>query len=235
MFLMNKKPFPIRTFFEMYTEEAFIIKITQDLKDRMLYFWEEKDKDILKIILKNIYARYADRYPIEQDNKKFIDYFLITFSQFYTTFINRLWNFFYQKKQGQTFKSNADLLLDGAESETISENGTSTSPYNLNYSALSPDFLSKQQFSEKQSDISKSKNKSSVLNTMIRMGGIRITGEIEMFVNSFYKLFSQLNLDDFVDNQLSFYIESKKEKINFLIDAYNKLIKQMDKLKITKK
>lgn len=235
MFLMNKKPFPIRTFSEMYTEEAFIIKITQDLKDRMLYFWEEKDKDILKIILKNIYARYTDRYPIEQDNKKFIDYFLITFSQFYTTFINRLWNFFYQKKQGQTFKSNADLLLDGAESETISENGTSTSPYNLNYSALSSDFLSKQQFSEKQSDISKSKNKSSVLNTMIRMGGIRITGEIEMFVNSFYKLFSQLNLDDFVDNQLSFYIESKKEKINFLIDAYNKLIKQMDKLKITKK
>ena len=235
MFLMNKKPFPIRTFSEMYTEEAFIIKITQDLKDRMLYFWEEKDKDILKIILKNIYARYADRYPIEQDNKKFIDYFLITFSQFYTTFINRLWNFFYQKKQGKTFKSNADLLLDGAESETISENGTSTSPYNLNYSALSSDFLSKQQFSEKQSDISKSKNKSSVLNTMIRMGGIRITGEIEMFVNSFYKLFSQLNLDDFVDNQLSFYIESKKEKINFLIDAYNKLIKQMDKLKITKK
>ena len=58
---------------------------------------------------------------------------------------------------------------------------------------------------------------------------------METFTNTFYKLFSDLNLDDFVDNALSIYINQHKKIINNLILNYNNLMKKLDKLKITYK
>ena len=236
MFLINKMKFPIRTFGEMFTKEEFRKHIEENITNKIVYTWSNDEyKILIKPLIENIYAKYKDRYPIEQNSDRLLDYIYITFSQFYPTFTSRLWGVFYQKKSNKTFIENPEFFLQSTESENIDESGTSTAPYGLNYSALSPDFLDKQKFSEKTSTISKNKSFRPILSTLNTAGRVRITGEMETFTNTFYKLFSDLNLDDFVDNALSIYINQHKKIINNLILNYNNLMKKLDKMKITYK
>lgn len=213
------KPFPYRTLCEMVSED----KIYEIFKNS-LTFKEDKFNDIKQTLAKQFIAKYGKRYPYEQDT----EILLSLIEQLSNTYLDTFFN--------NTIRNNIkgdylDNLTKGNTLKYSTKSGSSASPYNIAFNEINVldknDYLQEKNLSETNQiqtndDIVK-RNKDIMVS--------KFSGEVVNFLNSFYSLFSTINLDSYIENELNYLLNCYKDILNTLIDKYNELLPTIEWIK----
>ena len=212
MFLKYNKKFPYRTLQEIYGDKKTFIS---DIG--MLYHNKMQLKYTHNMLLDLVFKKYQDRYPYEQDMNKLSNRIYEIFNTYFDTFILNISRF-----------SNADdidkyyqTIINGNSIEYSSKHGSTSSPYNLKYNDNGEDFL----WNKNLGDSTQIYKNTDIIKRSFEIKQSKLNGEIQDFVNSFYSLFSSIDLSDKIDNYLEVVINAYKDGINTIIDIYNNDIK----------
>lgn len=212
MFLKYNKKFPYRTLQEIYGDtKTFINDIG------MLYHNKMQLEDMHNMLLDLVFKKYQDRYPYEQDMNKLSNRIYEIFNTYFDTFILNISRF----SNADDIDKYYENIINGNSVEYSSKHGSTSSPYNLKYNDNGEDFL----WNKNLGDSTQTYKNTDIIKRSFEIKQSKLNGEIQDFVNSFYSLFSSIDLSDKIDNYLEMVINAYKDDINTIIDIYNNDIK----------
>lgn len=218
------KPFPYRELKEIISLDRLKAIFNMSLK-----YNHESFKNINDRIATYFYYKYGRRYTYEQD-KEILEYNLLELidtyiDTFYNNIIRHLTN------EELTAEKLREGVLSGNTIEYNTRSGDSASPYNITLNQaqqiLDTDYLY-------DKHISNTTQQTKYTDHIKRTNDImysKINGEVNNFLNSFYSLFTPLNLSTYIEKELENLLNSYKTTINTIIDWHNALRPFFEKIK----
>lgn len=220
------KPFPIRTLKEIFS----LNDLKKEFNNNFLTYSNIDFKKINDKLAEYFYMKYRDRYPYTQDTtllKSLINQLKDTYID---TFYNNVFRILGKKELSMNdFK---DLISKGNTLQYNTKSGSSVNPYNIALNDISGIITEDSLANKNLSNTVQTKTNSDIITRSFNILNSKLSGEITNFVNSFYSLFSQQNLDEYVDYNLHIMVEAYKKEINYIIDLYNKLLPKIKEILI---
>lgn len=217
------KNFPYRTLGEILT----LNDITKIFNNNPFYGTDFKDiNDRLAIFF---YNRYKNRYPHEQDAETLQILILELKDTYIDTFYNNIIRVL--NKKDITKSDYGNMLLQGNELKYSTKSGSSANPYNISFNQTD-EINEVDELFEK--NLSETKQTNTIKDIVKRTNDImhtKINGEIVNFVNSFYSLFTQIDLTPYIEKELEKILYAYKDIINDIIECYNDILPKIKKIK----
>lgn len=212
--------FPYRTLGEIYSRKSFI----EELSQKFIYVNDTNTQRWSEIVLGLLYDKYIDRYPYEQDEKKLFNYLTL----WHNTYFEPLLTYITIKYNNMTTIDNFNTHLSkGNTLKYKTKSGMSASPYNLLFDNVdniqTDDNLSEKSLSETVQE----RSRDNTLEKLSEILSMKSNGEINNYLNSFNSLFSQINLNEYIENNLSLLLTTYKDIVNDIIDNYNKYLPKL--------
>lgn len=214
--LKYNKPFPYRQLREILSLEE-IIEIFND----SINFTHISFKKLNERLAKFFYMRYGKRYPFEQEKEYLVSYILQLKDTYIDTFYNNMVRMF----------GNEELSINDYKKEMLKGNvlkygtksGSSSSPYNIVFDKIG-DVIQKDNLWEK--NLSETKQTHKYEDLVKRSKDImysKLNGEVINFIDSFYSLFSQIDISLYIEKELGKIMSLYKNIINDIVSDYNQL------------
>lgn len=210
--------FPYRNLCEIFENESNFINTSKKYVNMFDYINDNKILNFKNFVLSSFYNRFKNRFPYIQNITDFYLEFRTNFNTYFPRLIANNIDFINVNFIDDVYNK----FKNGDESEMFTKSGTSMSPYNLNFDSVNVD--ENDNLGEK--GLSKTSSNSKNINVLKRIYDVhysKFSSELNNFINSFYYMFSQINLDEYIENNLNFNITYYKNTINSYIDMYEKL------------
>lgn len=218
------KEFPYRDLSEILSLDD-IIEIFND----SITYRSDSYREINNRLAKFFYNKYKWRYPFEQD-KDTLKLNILTLKDTYidTFYSNVMRTFGNEDLSKEDFKN---LMLKGNILKYKTVGGNSASPYNISFN--NPSEVNDEDFLYDKS-LSETSQENSYQDVAKRTSDImysKINGEIMNFINSFYSLFTNLDLTEYIETELDKALTDNKEIINYCISLYEIVLEKLEQMK----
>lgn len=214
---LRSNKFPYSNLAELFPNKTeFISHINSNA-----LFYSDSSFDLIKQkVISALYDKYAKRFPYEQDSSQLMANILVVFNTYFDTFLmDNVRNL----GSNKTLEDFLELVKLGNLTKQRTKAGSSEGPYNIPFDAIeqleSRDYMESKRLSN--TDYLTEKRDVLKLGLDFKQAGLN-TALID-FLNSFSYLFASVDIDSYIEKNLTALIPAYKDVFTGIINKYNNI------------